>query len=542
MNIHFFSRLYRQKYLRRIRTIMRGYRMLKETNQLGLIRKIKRDLAGVQIKQVNKTASDLFFGEGYKEAELIVRQSLAARVGGVGLNKALLYSIGSKGSPVVYPLPKVFQSVLIDNNFKVSSGRCSALWIAYVGLIWCYGLLIIAKQFYAAFRNIFNSTSDWTEKFVFFVGLRKNNLPQPCKDGRSYDVVTWFTNWEGFVNSPSVLRHDVPDVKLTLINGRRVEFDKNMIPPLNSISGLIRFIGWSIYAVLFSTIEMSRGRWWNAFLLSEATKSAVVRFAKSNQIASEYIFENSITFYRPIWTYEVEKNGSKIVSYFYSTSEEFKLPSGYEPNSAYWELMNWPLYLVWNKFQEDQIKRHIGDSANTSVVGPIWFVSAPIELPVIPRDSVAVFDVQPIRNSAHFAFSTMADLHYSNSMVHKKFLQDVYSVLASCNVTLVHKLKRKDAGRTVKSYSYLLANLSRLSNFISIEPETSPVRVIENCQAVISLPFTSTAIIGRDLGKPSVYYDPIGVIQKDDRGAHGIPIINGQEELMSWLKIALNKP
>ena len=541
MDIPFVTQLYRQRYRRRIRTIMRGYRILKETNQFGLIRKIKIDLEGVQIKQVNRTVSDLFFGEGYKEAELIVRQNLAVRVGVYGLDKALLYSIGSKGSPVAYPLPKVFQSVLIDNNFKVSSGRCSSLWIAYVGLMWCFGLLTIARQFYAAFRNIFNSTSDWTEKFVFFVGLSKNNLPRPFKDGRSYDVITWFTNWEGFVNSPSVLRHDVPDVKLTFINGRRVEFDKNMIPPLNSISGLIRFIRWSIYAVLFSTIEMFRGRWWNAFLLSEATKSAVVRFAKSNQIASEYIFENSGTIYRPIWTYEAEKKGAQITSYFYSTFELPKLLTGYQKSSEFLGLMNWPLYLVWDTYQEDLVHRNMGDFPLAKSVGPILFTEGPTELPEIPKNSVAIFDNQPIRSSTHFAFETHADFDYQSPKVPIKFIKDIYTVLSSCHATIVHKPKRPD-NRSVKKYRKLLAELSENKNFISIESSTSAMRVIENCQAVISSPFTSTAILGKSLGKPSIFYDPMGVIQKDDRGGHGIPIINGQEELMSWLKIALNKP
>jgi polysaccharide biosynthesis PFTS motif protein len=520
---------------------MRGYRILKETNQFGLIRKIKRELASVHITQINKTVSELFFGEGCKDAELIVRQYLAMRVGGIGLEKALLYSIGSNGNPVVYPLPKVFQSVLIANNFKVSSGRCSALWIAYVGLIWCYGLLIIARQFYAALRNVFNSTSVRTEKFVFFVGLAKNNLPQPCKDGRSYDVVTWFANWQGFANSPSVFRHDVPDVKLTFINGRRVEFDKNMIPALNSISGLIRFVGWLVYAVLFSATEMFRGRWWNAFLLAEATKSAVVRYATSNQIASEYIFGNSVTIYRPIWTYEAKKKGAQITSYFYSISEEFKLSTGYQPNSTFWELMNWPLYLVWDSYQEDLIRRNVGDFFLIKNVGPILFENVPTELPEIPKNSVAIFDVQPIRSSAHFGFSTQAEL-YLNPRVPERFIQEIVSVLSMFNFTIVHKRKRNDGNRAVKHYRNLIKDLLRHKNVISVEPSISAIRVIQNCKAVISMPFTSTAIIGRDLGKPSIYYDPIGVIQKDDKGAHGIPIISGQEELMSWLKIVLNKP
>jgi len=48
-------------------------------------------------------------------------------------------------------------------------------------------------------------------------------------------------------------------------------------------------------------------------------------------------------------------------------------------------------------------------------------------------------------------------------------------------------------------------------------------------------PFTSTALIARELGKPSIYYDPFGICEKDDRAAHGIPILSGQKELQDWL-------
>jgi polysaccharide biosynthesis PFTS motif protein len=71
---------------------------------------------------------------------------------------------------------------------------------------------------------------------------------------------------------------------------------------------------------------------------------------------------------------------------------------------------------------------------------------------------------------------------------------------------------------------------------IPVDPEASPIQVIEKCAAVISMPFTSTAIIGSELGKPSVYYDPSGVIEKNDKGAHGIPVISGRSELEAWIK------
>jgi len=49
------------------------------------------------------------------------------------------------------------------------------------------------------------------------------------------------------------------------------------------------------------------------------------------------------------------------------------------------------------------------------------------------------------------------------------------------------------------------------------------------------MPFTSTALVARNPGKPSYYYDPSGIIQKDDRATHGIPVISGVDELQEIL-------
>ena len=49
------------------------------------------------------------------------------------------------------------------------------------------------------------------------------------------------------------------------------------------------------------------------------------------------------------------------------------------------------------------------------------------------------------------------------------------------------------------------------------------------------MPFTSTALVGMHLGKPSIFYDPSGVVVKDDPAAHGIRVINNKDELKNWL-------
>ena len=45
-----------------------------------------------------------------------------------------------------------------------------------------------------------------------------------------------------------------------------------------------------------------------------------------------------------------------------------------------------------------------------------------------------------------------------------------------------------------------------------------------------------TALIAKHEGKPSIYYDPSGNTQKDDRAAHGIQVINNLYELEEWVK------
>ncbi len=47
---------------------------------------------------------------------------------------------------------------------------------------------------------------------------------------------------------------------------------------------------------------------------------------------------------------------------------------------------------------------------------------------------------------------------------------------------------------------------------------------------------TSTTHIARELGKNTWFYDPTGIMQHDDRAAHGMPIMIGRTELQAWLE------
>ena len=123
-----------------------------------------------------------------------------------------------------------------------------------------------------------------------------------------------------------------------------------------------------------------------------------------------------------------------------------------------------------------------------------------------------------------------------------QFLLDIYEVLSKNDRNMVLKRKRNVRGFIHSLYWNLINQLIKKNNFMSLDPDIRAEQLIENCQAVISMPFTSTAIIARELGKPSIYYFPNDLIQKDDRAAHGIPIIIGQIELELWLNKVMKEP
>jgi polysaccharide biosynthesis PFTS motif protein len=81
-----------------------------------------------------------------------------------------------------------------------------------------------------------------------------------------------------------------------------------------------------------------------------------------------------------------------------------------------------------------------------------------------------------------------------------------------------------------------IKQLSNKLNYIEVDPSADALQIIQKTKACISMPFTSTALIAKEEGKPSVYYDPTGMIQKDDRAAHGISVLSGINELEEWVE------
>ena len=124
-------------------------------------------------------------------------------------------------------------------------------------------------------------------------------------------------------------------------------------------------------------------------------------------------------------------------------------------------------------------------------------------------------------------FLRMCELNYNiyrNNKCAKLFIKDILEVSNNLNLSVYIKLKREiNLKFHSKIYSSFIDEIQKLNiiNFV----DTYARFVIKSTDMNISIPFTSTAIIGNYYNKPSCFYDPIEKIDNSDRAAQGIEIV-----------------
>lgn len=531
--------LFKRYQRNRLRCIMRAHISLKRSGNLDRIARVKEALTEHRLNLTAQQFSPELMGRGIELGELVVRQYLLVRCGGLNLNQALLSALGKKEGRVVFNLPKEWRDILAQHGFKVAHVRSSILWQFYIGAVLFYGVLQIIIEILFGLFSLVNAKPVQNKRYAGFADLGLGNLPHHIDGIQSHDVISWYLQWSGRAAGIEVVRHTAQNAEIVRVDGVKVLPAKNMLPELDGVRAIFNYVLWGACASIIAIVDCLRGRWWHALLLNQAALAAKVRLLPEDLLAREYMFHNSGWIYRPLWTYEAEHRGATVIFYFYSTNcEGFKTTYGYSPIPYGWKAMSWPRYLVWDDYQADFVRKAVGNEASISVVGPIWFQGSAIEMPKVDQLNVAVFDVTPHRSSRYCTLGM--DSEFYTPAVTNPFLEHVSNATRRHGVLMVWKRKRNIGRIAHPHYRRLADQLADDSHIVLVEPEISAARVIESSVAVISIPFTSTALIAREMGVPSVYYDPSGFLQLDDRAAHGIPILSGVEELDAWLSIQVS--
>jgi polysaccharide biosynthesis PFTS motif protein len=515
---------------------MRGYRRLRSERRLRRIPILKDLLTRAPFEGVHEDASSTIFGAAREEAERVTRQAVLARYVGKSLTEAVLAAVGS-GRPVVYAMPDEWQAVLEDQGYAVARTRSSLLWQVEMLKQLARAARTMLQMIGAGLRG--RGAPRVTGSMAHFHGLGPGNLPQLAADGRSHDILSWYLRWPGRRQPVTALSHDVRAASPMTVDGVPVLYQAAIPVPANW-SVLASYVSWCARATVRAAGDLLRGRWWHAMVLGDAALAAARRLQPESLIDTDYLFHNSDWILRPLWTYEAERAGARILLYFYSTNiEGFR--TDLDAITTYgWAAANWPRYLVWDAQQACTIRRANGPDAAISIVGPVWFNTSAADAPRPKGASIAVFDVIPFRDSYYQMLGVEVEYYVPQTSI--DFLSDICELANERRAEVLWKRKRHMGAATHRRYRRFAGAFETTDNVVPVDPAVSATRLIEVADVVISMPFTSTSLIARELGKPTCYYDPSGIVRKDDPAAHGVTVVSGRAELSAWLSLHLPPP
>jgi polysaccharide biosynthesis PFTS motif protein len=59
--------------------------------------------------------------------------------------------------------------------------------------------------------------------------------------------------------------------------------------------------------------------------------------------------------------------------------------------------------------------------------------------------------------------------------------------------------------------------------------------MIDNTFATIAIPYTSTGVVAALHDKPSIYFDPLNLLEKGEISCHSLPLLQNSQELEDWV-------
>jgi polysaccharide biosynthesis PFTS motif protein len=523
MNLNYLN-VTRRSY-RSLAAQLRGARTLRRERRPFFVAELVSSLDVVNLGLEEEDFPKTLVGAYASEAEILLRQKLLSRYSEICC--CVMQSIGNK-KPVSISLPSAWVQHLSKDGISISPIKCQvALFLFSLKMI-----LVGQAKFLVLLFQWRNQSLD-SDGYVAFLWLNQNNLPS-SGPRESYDLISWYKR--STIRTSNVKKILV---QATVANDYKKSPDlivaKSIFPRLKNLARYVKFVFDCVLAVFVATWGVIRGKWWYGVLLPETIDLLYIANTEEKDLAQDYFFSQSNWFYKPLWTYEVERQGKNVMLYHYSINhsalrlgENLWLPTSYGLR-----IMKWKTFVVWNVAQRDAIRIYC-PSASFLVAGPIDFIdNSKITCKRSAKFSIAVFDINARRPSVYTGLGWAIAPYYSQDLV-LKFFSDIMEVTGG-NVRLLWKGKRKPQKKTLSKRFAVERDAIISKSFVTVDPDCSPRKLIEECDAVISIPYTSTAVIGKVMGKPSIYYDPSGSVESFPE-ITSVPTIRSKDLLFDWIQ------
>jgi len=453
-------------------------------------------------------------------------------VNNIHFNDKLIFSL-CLNDAFYYPLPKSCLKIIEQNGVKINYFKSKLLWELFIFSNFFFNIIKLFYNFInifkLKFKNEKNSTLIYLDSmpYIDFDKSDDKNLLN------FYEWLANFLNKNYKINNKIVFIHDnkkILDKKNNYTSNFEVKFlkeyfylglnIKNYVLAIYNSFLIIFKYGFKFTLILDEIIK---------YKYIEKDKSILPHFA---------FFNNGNMTLQPMWSKLKNKlNEEMSFVFFYSTNIIPVVDKPKDcPNLYGFRLHSWDNYIFLNDNQRDWVEFSSKRKFKSTVINDyIPFEGKNTVIPATRKKRIAIFDVPPRDIFRFYNYYHMYNIYSLDFCT--KFFRDVTSAIVDTldDVEIFYKIKR-NLSETSNDYKKLIFEKKKENNFHFFSEEISAQSLINSCDALISIPYTSTAYIGEKLKKPSIYYFPGDKKLDTSYFSNNIDQINNKDELILWLK------
>lgn len=507
-----------------------GYNNLKKKNSLDQIslfqEKLSKKFQFVKDNFINK----YFFIEKNLFNNVFVNVFLS-KIGISKLRNILIAYNSSSAEKVSYAMPEEWIKIFLEEGYRVNIFISK---LKFLNLILKHLLIGIYTIIKINFLILINFFKDDLINFSYFNNCSIYHFPREG-EGSKYNLFNFCKK--------NFLKNNIVNFLYSSNNKIKEEFHYNKYRfncsnyPFEIKLNLKEyfFFLYKILIILFFTIlSIIAGYWWNVVMLAEQPLKLLAEIKKIKNLPKDIIFNLSDLYYRPLWTYSLENRGSRVFMIWYSTNNQANYKKKINEKFFYdWFNINWPINVVWNHKQKIWLEDYIG-AQKTKIIyfGHVWLNDCKMTLE-FPKNQkyLSVFTVSPYRLT-RFSMSNEDEFELLKCENSINFLKDIIDLSKKKNFRIILKNKRIISKAYHPKYINFLKNNEK--NFININQNISPIKILENSFASINFPFTSTAYLSKNMNLPTCYYDTTGVVNNFSFDKK-IKLIKSKQDLQEWI-------
>jgi len=551
-----FINFFKRKKKRELRSVISGFENMSEIN-IRKINDLRKKLCNLDYIIPKLTFLNFFVKNKY----LIEVTTL--RIKDIFFNDNAIFPVYSREIIKTYAAQKYKKSLLLacpyvalkfikKNNFNVNFFNSIILWYIFIlahfslGLFFAIKILLVNiittnKKNYNDFTYCeMNYSQEEISKFnkqsnIFFLNKIVDYFA--IKNSKIIFGNIFFSN--------SANKKNVNQIKSNLILSRHTH-----LPYFDNLLQLVYFFTWLIFASFFVFILLLIGKWSYSLIFKDIIEDKIHRITSYKYIPSLYIRPFMGSFSKPLWTYYAEEKKMKAYLLFYSTNDTgYPTSTAIPADQSSRAQLKWKNYLVWDEYQGNTILKHASNNPIIHVLGPMLINVQSYEQKLLLQDIkyISVFDIAPKRKIKSYLQGYYSML-YAKFM--NQFLLDISDLSEKYNIQILHKPKRDldklSSGKSFyaanKSYNNLLNKINKRKYFSSMPVNFDLKYLVNNSLATISYPYTSVALISKELKKETIFYDPSLELLENKNFSHDLKLISGKQELDVWFsKIVNNK-